>query len=206
MLFRSLHCRSRVRRHGWFCCKVGDGFRSGYDWSGGRGRGRRRGGLQGAAFYWGGDPVGGALIPDVSDELPRPRTDADGSGRGGRAHDHLPLDLGLRRRAGEAVATASALEQRLLASGRGLHQGQGPLDLPVSSGRQPGPDHRLPALGQAGCRGGEAVRPQSARLAAHGEPAYHHGRQERRLSQGRCRDEGRRHTMAAVPACSDAST
>ena len=53
-------------------------------------------------------------------------------------------------------------EQRLVAGRRDIRQGEGPLDLPVSGGRQPGPDDRLPALGQAGCRGREAVLPQSA--------------------------------------------
>src|SRR6185295_12296168 len=58
------------------------------------------------------------------------------------------------------------------------HQGEGPLDLSVSGGGQPGPDDRLSALGQAGCRSGETVLPQGAGSAAHGQPTHDHGRQE----------------------------
>src|SRR4051812_47253467 len=49
------------------------------------------------------------------------------------------------------------------------------VDSSVPRGGQPGPDDRLPALGQAGCRGRQAVLPQGARSAAHGQPAHDHG-------------------------------
>src|SRR5215207_3030153 len=61
---------------------------------------------------------------------------------------------------------------------RDIRQGEGALDLPVSRRRQPRPDDRLSALGQAGRRGREAVLPQGAGSAAHGEPAHAHGGQE----------------------------
>src|SRR5215217_1862053 len=82
-------------------------------------------------------------------------------------HDHFPLDPSLCGRAGEADPAASAADQRLMAGGRDLCEGQGPLDLPVSRGGQPWPDDRLPALGEARCRGSQAVLPQGAGAAAH---------------------------------------
>src|SRR3982751_2088711 len=62
------------------------------------------------------------------------------------------------------------------------YEGEGTLDLSVSRRRQPGPDDRLSTLGQAGCRGGETVLPQSAWAAAHRQPPHAHGRQECGLS------------------------
>jgi hypothetical protein len=50
---------------------------------------------------------------------------------------------------GKAAPTTSAAEQPLLGRGRNLREDKGPLDLLVSSGRQPRPNHRFPALSQA---------------------------------------------------------
>jgi hypothetical protein len=48
--------------------------------------------VQGAAVHQRGDPVGGAMVSDVPDQLPRSRADALGPrGRSG-PHDDLPLD------------------------------------------------------------------------------------------------------------------
>ena len=88
------------------------------------------------------------------------------------------MGAGLCRRAGTAGAASSAALHRVMAGGRDLHQGQGCVNLPVSRGRQLGPDDRLPALGPAGCGRGQAVLPQGAGPAAHGEPAHDHRGQE----------------------------
>src|SRR3954465_9603983 len=53
-----------------------------------------------------GDPLGRALVPAVSDQLPRPRTDADRQGRRGGSHDHVPPGPALRPGAGETDAPA----------------------------------------------------------------------------------------------------
>src|ERR1700712_1482276 len=79
-----------------------------------------------------------------------------------------------------------------------LCEGEGSLDLPVSRARQPRSDHRLPAVGQARRRGGEAVLPQGGGAAAHGEPAHHYRGQECGRSEGGCRDEARRRAVAPV--------
>ena len=123
-----------------------------------------------------------------------------GPRRRGGPHDHLPLDPGLCRGVGEADPAAPADEQRLLAGGRDLRSGEGPLDVSVSGGGQPRPDDRLPALGEARCGGGEAVLPQGFGAAAYGEPAHHHRRQEPRLSESRRGDEGRRRAVAPLSA------
>jgi hypothetical protein len=64
-----------------------------------------------------GDPLGGALVPDVPDKLSQPRTDAGGSQRGGRStiiSRWIPAYAGP---GGEAAAAASAHAQCLLARG-----------------------------------------------------------------------------------------
>ena len=71
-----------------------------------------------------GDPLGGALVPAVSDQLPRPRTDARRQGRGGRSHNHVPLGPALRPGSWRSGCAATCV----LAAGRGtstsLHPGQ----------------------------------------------------------------------------------
>src|SRR3954471_12000994 len=57
-------------------------------------------------------------------------------------------------------------------------------------------------LSQARCRGSQAVLPQGARAAAHGEPAHDHRGQEPGLSESRRRDEGRGRALAVFPAAS----
>ena len=54
-----------------------------------------------------GDPLGGALVPAVPDQLPRPRAHARRSRGRGRPHHHVPLGPALRPRAREAYAPAS---------------------------------------------------------------------------------------------------
>src|ERR1700739_2631428 len=115
-----------------------------------------------------------------------------------RSHHHFPVDSGLRRRTGEADPAASADEQRLVARGRNLCEDRGPLDLSVSSGRWPGPDYRLPALGQAGCGSGQALLPQGVGPASYREPAHHHRGQESRLPKGRDGNEGGRRAVVAL--------
>src|SRR3954452_3501622 len=127
-------------------------------------------GVQRPAVHGRGDPVGRALVSDVPDQLLRSRTDAAGPWGGGRPHNPLPLDPSLCAGAGEADPAAPTPEQRLVAGRWDIRQGEGALDLLVSGGRQPRPDDRLPALGQAGRRGGETVLPQSTWAAAHRQP------------------------------------
>src|SRR5829696_4982638 len=86
-------------------------------------------GLQGPAVHGRGDLVGRALVPDVPDQLSRSRADAAGPWRRGRPHDPLSLDPGLCAGAGEADPTPSACVQWLVASGRDIPQGEGPVDL-----------------------------------------------------------------------------
>ena len=119
------------------------------------------------------------------------------------AVDHTTIFRWIQTYAGaleNAVAAASVLEQWLLAGGRDLHQGQGPLDLPCigrsTAGARPSPSCSRPGV-MPGRRSGSSA---SAGPAAHDEFAHDHGRQERRLSEGRCGDEGCRRTVAAVPA------
>ena len=146
--------------------------------------------LQGPAVHRRGDPLGSPLVPNVPDQLPRSRVHARRPRRHHRTHHDLPLNPGLCGRAGEADPSPPASEQWLVAGRRDVCEGDGPLDLPIPRGRQPRLGHRLPALGQAGHRGGKALLPQSTGAAAHGEPTYHHGgqgtpcdRQRRRLPE-----------------------
>src|SRR3954447_9439561 len=90
--------------------------------------------VQGSAVHGRGDPVGRALVSDVPDQLPRSRTDAAGPRCRGGPHNPVPLDPSLCPEAGEADPTPSAGVQRLVAGRRDIRQGEGPLDLPVSSG------------------------------------------------------------------------
>ena len=85
--------------------------------------------------------MGGPLVPDVLDQLSRPRADVRRLPRGRGPHHRRPLDPGLC--AGEADPAAPAAEQRLLAGGR---------DARAANGRVPGrrgsprlPSRALPA-------------------------------------------------------------
>jgi hypothetical protein len=64
--------------------------------------------------------------------------------------------------------------------------------------RQPRPDHRLPAQRPARRRCCQALLSQSIGPAEHGQPAHPHGRQERRLSQGRDRPEAGQAALALL--------
>src|SRR5215210_3274209 len=103
--------------------------------SGGRGEAGRV--LQGTAVHRRGDPLGRPLVPDVPDQLPRSRADAGRPRRWGRPHYDFPLNPGLCAGVGEADPAAPAGLQRLVARRRDLCEGEGPLGLPVSGGRQP---------------------------------------------------------------------
>src|SRR4051812_9735311 len=61
------------------------------------------------------------------------------------------------------VALHGGPRRKILGQHPPLAAAEGPLDLLVSGGGQPGPDDRLSALGQAGCSGSPAVLPQSPR-------------------------------------------
>src|SRR5215218_3369350 len=113
-------------------------------------------------------------------------------------HTTISLDPGLRRGTRKADPAAAAAEQRLVAGGRDVCEGEGPLGLPVPGGGQPRPDDRLPALSQARCRGGQAVLPQGLRAAAYGEPAHDHGGQERCLPESHGRDEAGWRALAVL--------
>jgi hypothetical protein len=106
--------------------------------------------IQRAALHGRGRPVGAPVVSRVPRQLSRPLLDAVRSRRGGRPHHNLPLGAGLRRVAGEAAPAPSAAQQRIMAGGRDLYQGQGRLDLSLSGCGQPGPDDRLPALAATG--------------------------------------------------------
>src|ERR671929_1434640 len=99
------------------------------------------------------------MVSDVPDQLPRSRADATGPRCRRGPYDPLPLDPGLCARAGEADPATSAYVQWLVAGRRDIRQGEGTLDVSLSGGGQPRSDDRLSVLGQAGCRGSQAVLP-----------------------------------------------
>jgi hypothetical protein len=145
-----------------FCCTVWALLPLGQDRCGWRpiedGNGASGRAVQVPTIHCPGDPPGGASVSPNPHQLPRSRAYAAGSRRLGRSHHHFPvINQGPCRKTGEADPAASANEQRLVARARNLCEGQRPLDLSVSSGRYPGPDYRLPVLGQARCRSGQAL-------------------------------------------------
>lgn len=125
------------------------------------------------------------MVSNVPPQLSRPRADAAGSRGGGGSHNDFPVDPGTCHRIGKANPAAFENEQRLVAGGRALFQGEGLVELSLSGGQQVQPDDRHPAFGQTGRCGGEAVPPQDAGPATDREPAHDHRVQETVLPQDR---------------------
>ena len=73
-----------------------------------------------------GHPLGRALVPSVSDQLSRPRTEAGRPWGDGRSHPPLALGPTLRPRAGEAAAPPLAAVPRAMARRRDGYSGRWP--------------------------------------------------------------------------------
>ena len=129
------------------------------------------------------------------------RHDARARHLGGAEHD-LQVGPTVRARVREALESILSTGRLFVACGRDLHPGQGPVVLPISSGRQAGPHRRLPLAPRPRHRRRPGVLPEGLRLAS--EPSVAKGDPRWSLAKPSCSQAASpRASSMAARACSN---
>jgi hypothetical protein len=144
----------------------------------------------------GGDRAGGALVPAVRPVLPGCGGTASRAWHRGRSRDGAPVGAAVQSPAGRCRPVRPASGGRSPACGRDLHQGRGPVGLPVPGGR--------PVRGRSSTctppRGGTATRRAGSSTGPEPPPVWRRWRSSptaHRPTRGSSRRCGRRRDTAS---------